>query len=86
MMVTLSARPCFSTASCRSYCLGPIAPRPLLATACNTRMRNRIERMFNRFKPFGRIAARYDKTAKSFLGFLQAAPTKIGLKLFVNGT
>lgn len=30
---------------------------------------NRIERIFNRLKQFHRIATRYDKTAKSYLGF-----------------
>lgn len=40
--------------------------------------RNRIERMFNRIKQFRRIATRYDKTAKSFLTFLNLAAAKTG--------
>jgi transposase len=46
--------------------------------------RNRIERMFNRIKQFRRIATRYDKTAKSFLGFLCLAAAKLWLPSFVN--
>ncbi len=46
--------------------------------------RNRIERMFNRIKQFRRIATRYDKTAKSFLGFLCLAAVRIWLPSFVN--
>ena len=46
--------------------------------------RNRIERMFNRLKQFRRIATRYDKTAKSFLAFLNLAAAKIWLPAFVN--
>jgi transposase len=48
--------------------------------------RNRIERMFNRLKQFRRIATRYDKSAKSFLGFLCLAAAKIWLPSFVNRT
>lgn len=46
--------------------------------------RNRIERMFNRLKQFRRIATRYDKTAKSFLGFLHLAAARLWLPAFVN--
>ncbi|MEA4837254.1 MAG: transposase, partial [Rhodospirillaceae bacterium] len=45
-----------------------------------------IERMFNRLKQFRRIATRYDKTAKSFLGFLHLAAAKLWLPAFVNRT
>ncbi|MFT8737232.1 MAG: hypothetical protein ABF760_07195 [Zymomonas mobilis] len=37
--------------------------------------RNHIERMFNKLKPFRRIATRYDKARKSFLAFLHIAAT-----------
>ena len=46
--------------------------------------RNRIERMFNKLKQFRRIATRFDKTAKSYLGFLCLAAAKIWLPFFVN--
>ena len=35
--------------------------------------RNRIERMMGFLKQFRRVATRYDKTAKSFLSFVQLA-------------
>ena len=44
------------------------------------KQRNIIERMFNRFKGWRRIATRYDKTASSFLGFLQLAAALIWVK------
>lgn len=46
--------------------------------------RNRIERMFNRLKQFRRIATRYDKTRKSFEGFLSLAAARIWLPSFVS--
>jgi putative transposase len=35
------------------------------------RQRNRIERLMSRLKQFRRLATRYDKTASSYLGFVQ---------------
>jgi transposase len=46
-------------------------------------LRNRIERFFNKLKNARRVATRYDKTADSFLAFLQLASIKIWLR-FVN--
>jgi transposase len=37
------------------------------------RRRNRVERFVNRIKHFRRVATRYDKTARNFLGFVQLA-------------
>jgi transposase len=57
--------------------------------ACDFRAykdRNRIERMFNRLKQARRIATRYDKTAISFLGFLNIAASRLWLKHYVNRT
>jgi transposase len=48
--------------------------------------RNRIERMFNKLKQFGRIATRYDKNRLSYAGFLGLAATHIWLPTFVNTT
>ncbi|MCA1955337.1 MAG: IS5 family transposase [Zymomonas sp.] len=48
--------------------------------------RNHIERMFNKLKPFSRIATRYDKTKKSFLAFLHLAAVKLWLPSFVSRT
>ena len=57
--------------------------------ACDFRAykdRNRIERMFNRLKQSRRIATRYDKTALSFLGFLNIAASRIWVTDYVNRT
>ncbi|NOW49011.1 transposase [Novosphingobium sp. SG751A] len=43
-----------------------------------------IERMFGLLKRQRRIATRYDKTALSFLGFLNIAAARLWLKAFVN--
>jgi len=37
------------------------------------RWRNRVERFVSRLKQYRRIATRYDKTARNFLGFVQLA-------------
>jgi len=50
------------------------------------RDRNRIERMFNHLKQFRRIATRYDKTALSFMSFLNLAAAKLWITSFVNAT
>ena len=42
--------------------------------------RNLIERLFNKLKNFRRIATRYDKTALSFMSFLNIAATYLWLK------
>ena len=55
--------------------------------ACDFRAyrdRNRIERMFNHLKQPRRIATRYDKTALSFLSFLNLAASRLWLKHYVN--
>jgi len=55
--------------------------------ACDFRAykdRNRIERMFNRLKQARRIATRYDKTARSFMAFLNIAASRLWLTHFVN--
>ncbi|WP_249195539.1 MULTISPECIES: IS5 family transposase [Gluconobacter] len=50
------------------------------------RDRNRIERMFNKLKQMRRIATRYDKTALSFMSFLNLAAAKLWIRFFVNMT
>lgn len=47
--------------------------------------RNRIDRMFNKLKQFRRIATRYEKTAMSFLGFLNLAAAKLWLPTLSTG-
>jgi transposase len=48
-------------------------------------LRNRIERFFNRLKNARRVSTRYDKTADSFLGFVQITSIRTWLQ-FVNRT
>ena len=43
------------------------------------KIRNEIERFFNRLKHYRRIATRYDKTDESFLGFLSLAALLLNL-------
>ncbi|MBR29471.1 MAG: IS5/IS1182 family transposase, partial [Rhodobacteraceae bacterium] len=45
---------------------------------------NRIERCFNRLKNARRVATRYDKTAASFLGFVQITSIRMWFRDFVN--
>jgi transposase len=42
--------------------------------------RHRVERMFGYLKHFRRVATRYDKTALSFLSFVQLAASYLWLK------
>ena len=44
------------------------------------RDRNLIERFFNKIKQFRRVATRYDKTAKSFLGFIDIASIRLWVR------
>lgn len=48
------------------------------------KLRNRIERMFNRLKNWRRVATRYDKTAQSYLGFVSIASAFLWIS-FVHG-
>jgi len=48
--------------------------------------RNRIERMFGFLKHSRRIATRYEKTALSYLSFLNIAAVRLWVKNFVNRT
>ena len=49
-------------------------------------LRNRIERCFNRLKNARRLATRYDKTAASYLAFIQIVSLRLWAKDFVNRT
>lgn len=46
--------------------------------------RNRIERGIGQLKNARRVATRYDKTASSFLGFVQLTAIRLWLRHFVN--
>ena len=41
------------------------------------RLRNRVERCFNKLKNARRVATRYDKTAESFLGFIDITSIRL---------
>ena len=49
-------------------------------------LRNRVERCFNKLKNARRLATRYDKTAESYLGFIQIVSIKLWMCQFVNRT
>ena len=45
------------------------------------RMRNRVERFFNRLKQFRRIATRYEKLAANYLAMIKIATIRIWLRV-----
>lgn len=47
-------------------------------------LRNRIERGIGRLKNARRVATRYDKTAASYLGFVQITAIRVWIRHFVN--
>ncbi len=47
-------------------------------------LRNRIERAIGRLKNARRVATRYDKSAASYVGFVQLAAIRLRLRHFVN--
>jgi transposase len=44
------------------------------------RLRNRVERLMNKLKQFRAVAARYGKTAESFLALVHLAASRIWLR------
>ncbi len=44
------------------------------------RLRNLVERCFNKLKNARRVATRYDKTAESFLGFVDITSVRLWLR------
>lgn len=44
------------------------------------RLRNMVERCFNKLKNARRVATRYDKTAESFLGFIDITSIRLRLR------
>ena len=45
------------------------------------RMRNRVERFFNKLKQFRRIATRYEKLAANYLAMIKIATIRIWLRV-----
>ena len=64
----------------------PVIPmrksRKLRITVDHTlyRLRNLVERCFNKMKNARRLATRYDKTAESFLGFIDITSIRLWLR------
>ena len=50
------------------------------------KLRNLIERCFNKLKNARRLATRYDKTAESYRGFILLVAIRLWMKHFVNKT
>lgn len=44
------------------------------------RLRNLVERCFDKLKSARRVATRYDKTAESFLGFIDITSVRLWLR------
>ena len=49
-------------------------------------LRNMVERCFNKLKNARRLATRYDKTADSYLGFIQIVSIRLWMRQFVNAS
>ena len=47
-------------------------------------LRNMVERCFNKLKNARRLATRYDKTADSYLGFINLVAIRLWMREFVN--
>lgn len=59
-----------------------VNPEPLDAAA--DRERNRVERLFAKLKEFRRVATRYDKLRRSYLGWVHLALGFIRLRAITN--
>jgi transposase len=62
-----------------------IPPNPVRQAATSLdrelyRLRNRVEQLVNRLKQFRAVATRYDKTAESFVAFMQLAESRPWLR------
>lgn len=49
-------------------------------------LRNMVERCFNKLKNARNLATRYDKTADSYLGFVQIVSIRLRMRHFVNAS
>lgn len=53
---------------------------PINVDAVTYALRNHVERCFNKLKCSRRLATRYDKTAASYLGFIQIAAARLWVR------
>jgi transposase len=58
----------------------PVRQEPIPLDRNLYRLRNRVERLVNRLKQFRAVATRYEKTAESFLAFVQLAAARLWLR------
>jgi transposase len=58
----------------------PCRNEPVMLDRELYRLRNQIERLNNRLKQFRAVATRYDKTAASYLAFVQLAATRLWMR------
>jgi transposase len=58
----------------------PVRSKPLPFDRELYRLRNRVERLNNKLKQFRAVATRYDKTAASYLAFVQLAASCLWLR------
>ena len=58
----------------------PTRKQPIPYDKMAYRLRNRIERCFNKLKHFRRFATRYDRLASHFLAFIQLAAAMIWMR------
>lgn len=63
-------------------CIPPKSNRlnPRLHDKALYKERNQVERMFGRLKEFRRVATRYDKLVRNFMGFVKLAAIYLWLK------
>lgn len=58
----------------------PSRTEPLPLDRALYRLRNRVERLNNKLKQLRAVATRYDKTAASYLAFVQLAASRLWLR------
>ena len=59
---------------------------PIQYGAEKYKLREKVERFFNKLKPFRRIATRYDKLSRTFLAFVHLVATWMMVRSFINTT
>ena len=65
---------------CPSSPSAEVPKRPTPSAVCSYRLRNRVERFFNKLKQFRRIATRYEKPAANYLAMIKIATIRIWLR------
>jgi transposase len=58
----------------------PVRNEPVALDRELYRLRNRVERLVNTLKQYRAVATRYDKTAESYLAFVQLAASRLWLR------